>query len=70
MRLTRLERAAIVYGDARREIRHIRELNKVIPLSPYLKIQAVTVARFLVRKGREFQYTNNRVTLRRDLRGW
>jgi hypothetical protein len=73
--LTRIERAQRLYEHARMEIAYVRDLDAALrdegkALTPYLKQQAVDIARFLVRKGREFQYTTAPVKIRADLKSW
>ena len=75
MTISRKERAERCYESARMEIDHIRMLQNGLDemgktLSPYLKKQAVMMARFYVRKGRAFQYTTERVNIRADLKPW
>jgi hypothetical protein len=52
--LTRIERAQRLYEHARMEIAYVRDLDAALrdegkALTPYLKQQAVDIARFLVR---------------------
>lgn len=68
-------RARLCFEAARDEIQHVRVLQFALAergqkLGPFLKQQAVAVARYYVRAGRAFLHTTARVSLRADLKPW